>query len=334
LNRASIKKRIKPLYVLVRGVLGGAWGFLYDYYRYLNYSAWTQNPRDNHVRSYLMKMKYHGLEKSLSYQVRRAGAGWNTVFDILDGLVKAKKSGCPDISEDMAAVNVIKKIQSIPEHINSIQADEVEKLLGFCQIPSDSLDHGVKNYSSEDFFKGKLDNPEDFFNTRFSLREYDDCIVSDAVILKAIGLALKTPSVCNRQHWHVYHTNDREVRDAALNLQNGNTPFGDNVPNLFIITVDLKAFVSPIERYQHWVDGGMYSMSLIYALHSLGVASCPLNWSQSPRNDMKLRKVLNIEKHHSIMMFIAAGYPRKDNYVCSSIRKEAYSMLTTLEKTQ
>ena len=49
---------------------------------------------------------------------------------------------------------------------------------------------------------------------------------------------------------------------------------------LLIIAMDLKAFVPAHERYQHWIDGGMFSMSIIYALHSLGLSSCCLNWSK------------------------------------------------------
>ena len=85
---------------------------------------------------------------------------------------------------------------------------------------------------------------------------------------------MKSPSACNRQAWHVYHSDSDEVKLAVLKEQSGNKGFGDKIPNLLIVASDLKAFMPAEERYQHWIDGGMFSMSLVYAFHSLGVASC------------------------------------------------------------
>src|SRR3546814_1994141 len=76
-------------------------------------------------------------------------------------------------------------------------------------------------------------------------------------------------------------SSDLEIIDRALSLQNGNRGFGHEIPCLLILCTDLSAFDTAGERYQHWIDGGMFSMSLVWALHALGYSSCCLNWSKT-----------------------------------------------------
>src|SRR3546814_20513526 len=90
---------------------------------------------------------------------------------------------------------------------------------------------------------------------------------------EAVELALHSPSVCNRQASYVYCLQSREIIDRALSLQNGNRGFGHEIPCLLILCTDLSAFDTAGERYQHWIDGGMFSMSLVWALHALGYSS-------------------------------------------------------------
>lgn len=49
--------------------------------------------------------------------------------------------------------------------------------------------------------------------------------MSKELISRAVGLAMKSPSVCSRQAWHVYHIDDRALIDKALTFQNGNREF-------------------------------------------------------------------------------------------------------------
>jgi nitroreductase len=72
-------------------------------------------------------------------------------------------------------------------------------------------------------------------------------------------------------------------------------------------------------------------MSLIYAFHSIGVATCALNWSAKPKNDLELRKKLNIEDNHTIIMVLAVGYPDKVNKVCASTRRPVKEVYRELE---
>lgn len=302
--------------------------FLYHFLRYFRYSAWIDHENDPVKREYHVVKIYHSLEKSMSYKIRKVGSGWKDAFELLTLLEIANKKNNALYGE-MTAKGVLKSFLLIDGNLKSDNAAKISRRINSLSYPSVD-DVGVKLLSLKDFEKGTLRSPEDFFHSRYSLREFSPNIISDEVIRRVISLALKTPSVCNRQPWHVYATHDDEVIRTALALQNGNRGFGHNVPNLAIVCADLRAFMASAEPYQHWIDGGLFSMSIVYALHSMGIASCCLNWSVNPSEDKKLRKVLNLNPNHSVIMMIAFGLPNENNKVCVSSRRSIDEVLTYL----
>lgn len=306
-------------------------GFMYDFMRFVKFSAWAHKMSDVETRNYYLVKVYHALEKTMSYKLRDPQYGWSTAFLLLEILKEANQ--VEDIGfHDRLGTKILNLFINLPENKNTENSKKITaelSLIKFAQF--EDSDQAVQPYSIEQFHKGLLSSPEDFFHSRFSLREFKNEAIENNLIEKAISLTIKTPSVCNRQPWHFYYTSDRTVIDETLKFQSGNRGFGHTVPNLMIITADLKAFMSSDEHYQHWIDGGMISMSVIYAFHSIGIASCCLNWSQSPKNDMKLRKKMNIKDNHTVIMLLAFGLPDTENKVCISARRPLESFYTKLD---
>jgi nitroreductase len=316
---------IKPYGRIVQAIHG----FLYDFLRFYLYSAWRANMQDSIVRNYNAVKIYHALEKSMSFQQRKRGSGWSAAQLLLLLLKKAKLSNKWGF-HDKKAISILSDFIKV-ENENP-QAKIVEEELRKLELESTHSNESTREHSLENFRQGILENPEKFFWSRHSLREFRCECVPENLIHKAISLASKTPSVCNRQPWHVYYTSEKEVIQDALKYQNGNRGFGDKVPHLLIITSDLRAFMSSAERYQHWIDGGMFAMSMVYAFHSLGIASCCLNWSQFPGTDNAFHKNFEIEPHHAIIMMVAFGWPNQANKVCESARRPIDSFYTILKK--
>lgn len=312
-------KLIRPYLRGIYRILSGIRGFLYDISRFIRFGGWRGNMNEFDQRNYNAVMVYHGLEKSLSYQKRNSDSGWRNAFQIVELLKTAKASGNIGY-HDRAAKAVLERFINLSENEGSPKTAMIRNELSKIDFDTNEV-HGAIDCMKEDFEKGILPNPEQFFFSRHSLREFKNEIVSDVVIERAVKLAMKTPSVCNRQAWGIYHASDQELKDIVLTYQAGNKPFGSSIPNLMVIATDLKAFFSGSEHYQHWIDGGLLSMSLMYAFHSLGVATCALNWSQTPVNDKALRKYLNIKPHNTIIMILAIGYPNVTNKVCVSARR-------------
>lgn len=149
-----------------------------------------------------------------------------------------------------------------------------------------------------------------FAHSRYSVRQFGPGPFDKGAILRAVQVAQKAPSVCNRQTCKVYVLTEREDIDVALTFQNGNRGFGNRASALLIVTSDLDAFSQAGERYQGWVDGGLFAMSLIFGLHAEGIASCCLNWSTDAGMDRKFRKSIRIPASENVVMYIACGnYP-------------------------
>lgn len=321
----SIRPYVRGCYRLI----DAGYGFLYDFVRFLKYAGWPGSPSRKNQRDYALVMLYHGLEKSLSYKVRNPSSGWRNANEVLELVEIAHVRG--EIGDvDLAAIKVLEKFISLPGNERDVRSEEIGNRLAAIKIDSQD-EHGAFDYSKRDFARGTLQSPEGFFFSRYSLREFKDEIVSDDVIERAVSLAMKTPSVCNRQAWAVYNVTDELARKVVLSHQNGNKPFGDKVPKILVIAADLKAFFTGSEHYQHWIDGGLFAMSLMYAFHSLGLATCPLNWSQTPAVDKSLRKKVSIKDSHTIIMVMAVGYPDEHNKVCVSARRQLKEVLFDLE---
>mgnify|MGYP001127713314 CR=1 FL=1 len=171
-----------------------------------------------------------------------------------------------------------------------------------------------------------LDDVSEFFTTRHSVRDFDELRVSRETIEEAIRLAIQTPSVCNRQAWFARVYEDPSDIKSMLEFQNGNTGFGI-VPVLALVTTDARMFAGPGERNQPWIEGGLFSMTLVWALHGLGLESCMLNMSQSSDQIDLLRDAANIPKHELVVMMIAIGHAREGHRVARSERRPVHEVL-------
>lgn len=319
-----IKDLLRPL----RDILYALFGYLYDFFRFFRYSGWRVKGRES-VRDYKAVKVYHRLEKSLSFRNRDPDSGWGAAADLVNLLKKAKRSNNPFTYHESVGLKVLGDFIKIA----NVKNNQQKAIVKFWQDHmTDSLNKGgVIQKSSKSLRNGILEKPETFFSSRSSVRDFDSKVVLKDDIVRAIKLALNTPSVCNRQAWFVYCLYTRSEIDKALSLQNGNRGFGHEIPCLLIICADLSAFDTAGERYQQWIDGGMFSMSLVWALHSLGLASCCLNWSKGPVDDMKLRSLVPINEEHTVLMMLAVGMPREKIKVCYSARKPVDNFYRTLD---
>lgn len=300
----------------------------YDFLRYCKYNAWRINTKDPIEREYYIIKVYHSLEKSISFTNRAKTSGWSNAFLLLDII---KKIEIKTLSfHEKKAIEVLYKFTYLEENINTKNGKEIiNQLISIGFEKPELLNVGTIDVSRKEITRGILADPESFFYSRFSIREFSDETVSDNEIKKAVNLSLKTPSACNRQPWFVYSISDKAKIKEYLNFQNGNKGFTDKINNLLIICIDQKAFNSANERYQHHIDGGMYAMSLVYSLHSIGIASCCLNWSKSGLGDYKFRQNFKhiIKDRYSIVMFLAIGYPKENNKLCISPRRDIVNFI-------
>lgn len=176
-------------------------------------------------------------------------------------------------------------------------------------------------------------NAERFFNLRRSVRQFADKPVTRDEVRRAVKMAQRAPSVCNRQGAKVYAYTDRNEREKILSFQDGNAGFGDHGSVVFIVTCDMSVFYKNGERNQAFVDGGLFAMALALALHALGLGACMLNWSRSPRHDILLRKAAGIPDNEAVITMMVAGHLPDEFEVAASPRRQLEDVLVWADRS-
>lgn len=177
-------------------------------------------------------------------------------------------------------------------------------------------------------FEIKERDLENFFRSRRSIRSFDRSRpVQSGTVEKAVELAGTAPSVCNRQSWKAHYFTGISDVERILKHQSGNRGFGSEAAGVFIVTADIQLFSGSGERNQRWIDGGIFAMHLVTALHGLGVASCMLNWSKGNSSSNSLRREAQIPHQEEIIALIAIGYPTPGHRVARSPRRPLQQIL-------
>ena len=166
-----------------------------------------------------------------------------------------------------------------------------------------------------------------FFRSRHSVRDFAGP-VTVAEVRAAAHLAQSSPSVCNRQAPRVHAYLDKRDADALLALHRGSAGFAHLVPSLAIVTVDLRLFTGAGERNQGWIDGGLFAMSFVWALHGAGLGSCMLNWSRTNADTAALRSRAGIPEHEDGLLMVAMGRPTPGGRRTRSARRPLDEVLT------
>jgi nitroreductase len=278
----------------------------------------------------LITMDYHRLEKGLALKEPRVGFG----EDVLDRLIKFIPEYQEKYGSDETILVTLNCLDSYYQFnlTHGIDNQELyQKTMQFrnniSEDKSDFKQGGILNVTKTEILEhGEIDLTQ-FFHSRYSIRHFSEEEVNISLIEKAMTMAQKTPSVCNRQSCRVYMFSDEESKRKILSYQNGNRGFGDQASKVLIVTSNLEYFTSIGERNQGWIDGGMFSMSLVYALHSLGLGTCCLNWSVEYKKDKLLKLVADIPDAELIIMMIAVGHLPKDLKIAQSPRKPLQEVL-------
>jgi len=190
----------------------------------------------------------------------------------------------------------------------------------------DTKTGGTLNVSKKQILDSLNSDFETFFNSRYSVRDYAPTPINDRVIEKAVEIARKTPSVCNRQSWITHFYSDKKRINSLLEQQNGNRGFIEVINHLIIVTTNVKAFTY-YEGNQVFVDGGLFSMSLMLSLHAQGIATCALNTCRPFWYEKKIKQIGDIPPHERIIMMIALGTMKPEFKVTISQRKPVTQFL-------
>ncbi|PIC64051.1 nitroreductase [Sporosarcina sp. P13] len=297
--------------------------YLYDYKFFNEFSATKDNKRNKATHRSELIFYYHKIEKGLALPNPRVGFGEQAILYLIDSLEQYVEKYKWDKTSQITLNTLNLYYEFNLRNNNSLNDlnERLEKLRISLGPKSISNEGGVLDVKKSEILKNSSIDFNNFANSRHSIRDFSSEEVPVKLIKEAIKIAQKTPSVCNRQSSIVHIFDNKDKQKQALSFQNGNAGFGDKASKILLITTDAEDFFGAGERNQAFIDGGMFAMSIIYALHSLGIGSCALNLALDYRVADRLKKNMGIEQKEIPIMMIAVGYLPETLKVAASPRK-------------
>lgn len=266
---------------------------------------------DKDKYKFLIRKEVHVIEKGLSLKDCRPGFGVSKVISILD-MLSEYYNKYDDQEMLVFTLSIIKRYIEFNEAENALDAN-IKAMYQKLEAKVQSWDNfknlwGGEIYLTKAETQKAIDIPySNFVKSRHSVRSFTSEPVSKELLIKALEIASYTPSACNRQPWGVHVFTQKQNIIDILDIQTGARQFKDMVGALIVVTSTRKAFFSN-ENNQWYVNGGMYSMSLMYALHSVGLGCIPLNLGIAEDRLKQIWKLGNIASDEAPIVLLAVGH--------------------------
>ena len=263
------------------------------------------NSKINHIAAELVR-NTHSIEKGLCIEKPRLGFGHKKLDAMVSQIKELKDSKNP---YHQYAVNMA--IDAIREYLEFHKSqdhaeDFFSKLEEVSHYKSDKkILGGTITVDSADL-QFDMTIIEHFFNSRHSIRDYSKEEVDDAMLERALILAQKAPSACNRQGVRTYIVSGENLVSLVKQMPEIGG-FAEAAKRIIIITGKTSAY-RPEELYQYTVSASMYAAYLSLTLHLYGMGACivqrPVIWTNSWE---KNRVNLQIPDDEQIVCMMTVG---------------------------
>lgn len=319
-------QKIKGLFKSLRDWTNVQKSFLDDIYSFWKitskFNASCKTNDDIEKMQYTLLRENHTIEKGLSMRNPKKGFGQEKVKRLLEKLNiyvdKYSKLDIEFLAYPLATVkHYIDYTKSTGIKIDSIE-NEFNNLLKKTKLAIPNY-AGVVPVSKDQILNECNKSFESLLFSRHSIRYFSNKPVQNEIIEKALTLAQRTPSACNRQGWKT-HIFQGEESVELIKWQGGCRGFENEIKSSILVTANLKAFLY-YEIHQAYIDGGLYAMNLINALHSLGLGTIPLSCGFT---HYKLKQLIhfNIPENEVPILIIGIGNLLDNFNVAVSVRKK------------
>lgn len=300
---------------------------IYEFYwDYINYKRWNyNNPKVKTQVAQESKIlrQTHMIEKGMSLSSPRKGFGQEKIKTLFYMLEEYLLLGYP--SEGMPfqdALCVLNEYVKMQKEFGFENKQMINKLKEYDHLRIDNLSAGICKDTRENLMSYVNKTYPEFFYSRHSMRQFDSKKVSVNDVRRAIRVAQKAPTACNRQATRVYMYEEDSINKEIGELIAGNTGFANDVKNYLVVTADVSAFYDTFERNQIYIEAGLFTMALVEALHYYGIGSCILQNGEYHKKNKKFKGICkNISDSEKIILFIAIGYYKDSFSYALSLRK-------------
>jgi nitroreductase len=316
----NIKKILRPYYLWYFNFKNTRLGknsdmilnFLNDYILYKKYATVFSKSHLKNKEADLI-LAYHSIEKGMLFNEMKPGFAKYRIINLHRFLKDTEVIENINRSQIKVAYQVVCKYYELHKEkgfdISEFYTEEQYDFYKNClfNLYNKSFS-GIYSWDKNKFYEN-IDsrNFNDFAKSRQSIRNFTGEKVDIEKIKQSIELANTAPSVCNRQASNVYLVEDKYKIDEILKVQGGFAGYTENVNQLLIVTNDRKYYYTVGERNQFYIDGGVYLMNLLYALHFYKIANCPANWGKTMKEEKKLKPFIKIPESEKIICMIPIG---------------------------
>lgn len=325
----TIFRRVKALVLSVMVYFSGrVWTRLEgleDSNRYLRYSSTLRRGVSQETLQGLIIRLSHSIEVGLTYKPTKPGFGSAVVLQLMDNLeAYHSRFGADSL--------VRHATQTLVEYHRRNTELGVDLLYISRRIAAAAEIAGVSFTDPEPLIPDTYNVPDggdfrQFARTRRSCREYRTDVVPLQDIQDAVQTALHSPSACNRQPCRVYIVSEEAARAKSLQLQGNRSKWRGEAGRTLIVTARLGYYRGIRERNAAYIDGGLFCMTLAYALHDKGLGTCMLNLNLRNSDLEELREAIGAGPDEVFMMMIATGYAKSDFSVCRKYQRQANEII-------
>ena len=298
----------------------------YCYYKLLSkHNASVAADKNIKKMQFTLLRENHVIEKGMSLEHPRIGFGKKKILALL-GRLRKYLSLYGEQDKDF----LLYPLSTIKEYIlftkkTGVKIPEIEEsfrsLLNDAAIDYDQLNltAGVRYVEKGEIWALCNSTFSSIVNSRHSIRYFTKELPAKEIIERALQIAQRTPSACNRQAWHTYVFN-KEDAHKLFYKQGGCNGFEEAIHCAILVTADMNGFLS-YEPFQLYVDGGMYAMNLINAFHSLGLGTIPLSCGFYHDKLSGIKKEFDIPEHRIPIVIIGIGILPDTFKIAESTRK-------------
>lgn len=258
----------------------------------------------------------HSVEKGITMPNRRYGFGYGVVRLLISLCNEYQTKYGTEKDAFQIALDDLREYLQIHKEASFELPKDIEggitKLMTFKTV----VNVDCKSVTKEEFFA--YTDFASFAHSRHTCRWFSDEEISDETIRSVIELANTAPSACNRQSVRVKCVSG-DKKNEILGMQNGNRGFGDHINKLLVVT-----FLQPFWEYDiqsaGYLDAGIYTMNILYALHYHQLCACTLNAHLEVKNISKVQQILNLSPLEVPTVFIGIGKPLEKMMIAKSER--------------
>jgi len=273
-------------------------------------------------------MHSHVLEKGLSHEKIRYGFGVSQLKESAHSMKNYLQYGnkndfayqtiCSTLKE---YIELHEKVNHSLEYMSSIFSEEQLNDIKECKLANS----GYKIVATQQ----RYESFSSFAMNRHSVREFSSEAIEHQDVFDAIRIAQKSPSACNRQSTRVYVVKDLNIIAKIIQVQGGYN--GYELPKIVLVVVaDQIAFSDPGDLSMAHIEGGMFNMSLLYALDEKGIGACVLNTAFEEDREKEIRENIKMKDSETFITLMAIGKKQEFSKVCCSPRYDIEDIVTII----